>query len=178
MPGSNGLVNLLLAANESFTSIGILKADGQGITPPGQAHSMQDSPANSTISVGLGGGGNNNNLRLICRSDNGQLVNIDGGNFVGTGWKIVCWQYNWATFTGKLIVDGNVYTQVNNLMDAWLFTNPTSVYYIGVNYNLAPWYPWDGEIGEFVEYGDIKSNADINLLGNYFARYGLVWTNI
>jgi hypothetical protein len=176
---ANNPAGLLLAANDSFTSIGIMRADGQGVNPPGQAHSMQDSPANSTISVGLGGGGNNNNLRLVCRSDNGQLVNIDGGNFVGTGWQIVCWQYDWTTFTGKLIINGVTNTGTNVLMNNWVFGNPTSVYYLGCNYNIPPFFEWQGYIGEFVEYTGIKTNAQINQLGNYFAnKYGLVWTNI
>jgi len=176
---NNNQANLLLAANDSFTSIGILRANGIGSSPPGQAHAMTDAPSNSHISIGLGGGGVNNNLRLMCRSDNGQLVNIDGGLLVGQGWKIVCWQYDWTTFTGKLIVDGNIFTGTNVLMNNWLFTNPTSTYYVGCNYNIAPYYPWDGLIGEFVEYTGIKSNADINQLGNYFAnKYALVWTNI
>ena len=170
---------LLIGAADSLTSIGIMNATGQGGTPPGQAHAMTDSPSNSHISVGLGGGGNNNNLRLICRSNNGQLVNIDGGNFVGTGWQIVCWQYDVTTKTGKLIWGGNTFTSTNALMDNMIFTNPTSNYYIGCNYNIIPYYDWQGYIGEFVEYTGLKTNTEINQLGNYFAnKYGLVWTNI
>jgi hypothetical protein len=179
-PGANQKGGLMLTgANENFTSIGIIRADGIGVAPPGQAHSMQDSPNPSTISLGLGGGGFNTNLRLIARSNNGQLINVDGGLFVGQGWQIVCWLYDWTTFTGKLIWGGNTFTGTNNLMDAWQFTNPASVYYIGSNYNIAPFYPWDGLIGEFVEYSGIKTNPEINQLGNYFAlKYGLTWTAI
>lgn len=176
---NNNPANLLIGPADSLTSIGIMRATGQGGTAPGQAHAMQDSPSNSMISVGLGGGGNNNNLRLICRTNNGQLVNIDGGNFVGTGWQIVCWQYDAVTKTGKLIWGGNTYTATNALMDIMIFTNPTSVYYLGCNYNIAPYYDWQGYLGEFVEYTGIKTNAEINQLGNYFAsKYGLTWVNI
>jgi hypothetical protein len=158
--------------------MGIMRADGQGTPAPGQAHALSDAPSNTHISVGLGGGGNNNNLRLICRSANGQLVNIDGGNFVGQGWKIVCWQFDWATKTGKLIIDGVINTGTNALMNQWIFS-PTYAYYLACNYAIVPYYNWVGYIGEFVEYTGIKSNADINSLGNYFAgKYGLSWTNI
>lgn len=156
-----------------------MRALDQGTIPPGQAHSMQDSPSNSLISVGLGGGGSNDNLRLICRSNNGQLVNIDGGLFVGQGWQIVCWQYDVTTKTGKLIWGGNTFTGTNAAMDNLIFTNPTSVYYIGSNYNTFPYYMWEGGIGEFVEYTGIKTNSEINKLGNYFAnKYSLTWINI
>jgi hypothetical protein len=172
---------MLTGANENFTAIGIMNATGVGSAPgqPPQCWSMNDNPANSLISVGLGGGGSNNNLRMICRSNNGQLININGGNFVGTGWQIVAIGFDWGTKTGKLILNGATNTGTNALMDVWAFATPTAVLHVGANYVPNPYYNWDGYYGEFVWYSGILSNAQINLLGNYLAgKYALSWTAI
>lgn len=175
----NNPASLLIGAMDSITTMAIFKADGQGVPAPGQVHAMQDSPSNSLISVGLGGGGSNNNLRFIVRTDNGQIINIDAGLFVGQGWKIVCWTFNFATKTARIIFDGNSFTGNNAAMDVFNFGNPTSTYYVSCNYNIAPYYAWDGQLGEFVEYTGVKTDSEINQLGNYFAtKYGLTWTNI
>jgi hypothetical protein len=73
---------------------------------------------------------------------------------------------------------GNTIPATNALMDVFTYQVASRCYnLLTSNNSTAGW--WIGGLGEFFYYTDVKSIADINLLGNYFkTKYNLSWIDI
>lgn len=159
-----------------YTFGGILRVDHAAV---GYAHAFRCN--------GLGGcngfacvRSNAGKLEVFTRTDNNVSITVTSTTtFNGAGWQVVIVQVDLTNGTARLIENGNdlngaaaqngvTWNAVNgtaNLLNVALFAG----------YNQ--W--WIGGLGEFFYYSDLKSNADINSLGNYLAtKYGLSWVNI
>jgi len=157
-----------------------MRQDGGVPATENTFHCFKPNTGNTRIELDANGAGHDT-ARFLLRTNNAQLVNVLGDVIYAQGWKIICWQWDHPNKTAKLIMNGNVFSGTNLLMDDFDFQIPTSTYVIGTRQdefgNLIT--PLTGKMGEFFYYSDVKSNAVINQLGNYLGnKYGLIWTNI
>lgn len=115
------------------------------------------------------------NLRAIS-ADATQNTVAHAVDKTGTGFFIYIGTINNSNKTVTLYIDGTTTTNQDLTQDN---------YEIGLTLcciNICTALPasqWVGNMGEWLFYSDVKSVADINLLGNYFAaKYSLTWTGI
>lgn len=165
--------------DKSFTALGIMRQDGV-IPSNGTFHAFKANTNDTAIALFSSGIGSDT-LYFTVRSNNSEFVQLNGGVIYAQGWKIICWQWDFPNRTAKLIINGNVYSGTNLLMDSFDFRQPTSGYNVGQFQDIFGVFsnPLTGVLGEFFYYSDVKNNAVINALGSYLsAKYGIGWINI
>ena len=172
--GIPSTVPIFEQSNSSFTMGGII--DSTGIS--NGAFHRQSGVSNSQISLqqlitGFV------QLSIIDETGNAILVNSPNQLSVA-GWTIIFLRFNWATKLAEFIHGGSINTD-----SLFGLGNVTFVYPDNLNgaYTLNTRetvnFPYTGGIGETFYYTDVKSDSDVNDLGNYLAsEYNLSWTNI
>lgn len=128
--------------------------------------------------IGIGGDGTGK-LRILSRSNNNQSSIADSvTTFNGNGWKVIIVQVDQSTGLCRLVEGGNDIVTTNALQDGITWT-ALSVQALLSHALSTPGGWWIGGLGEMFYYSDLKSDADINKLGNYLAdKYALTWVDI
>ena len=119
---------------------------------------------------------NGNLLQWNARTANGSTISLVSlTDFAAAGWQVVCVQWDIVTKSATMFEGGNILTGTDLTMNTFPCTGGPYRLTNLVTLNAG----WNGGLGEFFYYSDLKNVPTINTLGNYLAnKHGISWTDV